>query len=157
MKEWPRQKNLLHEFGNPSTRQWKLRWITHITPPFLMYAGKIQIHEIEFNVYAAEELKAILNEIWEASGKSQKKIHEWGMDRFDGTFVVRTIRGGKAWSTHAFGLAVDFDARRNPLGSRKGNFTKVHPVVKIFESHGVTWGGRWKRRPDPMHFQFASL
>ncbi len=157
MKQWPRQKDLLHLYGNPSTIGWAHRHITQIAPPFCMYAGKMQIHNISINIDAAAELKAILNEIWGASGESQKKIHEWGMDRFDGSFVVRSIRGGKSWSTHAFGLAVDFDARRNPLGTRKGNFTKDHPVVRIFEAHGWTWGGRWKRRPDPMHFQAAKI
>lgn len=159
--EWPLQKNLLKEFGNPSRRQFRAQHIVTIKPPFLMFAGGIPIHEIEINSIAAEDLKAILNEIWIASGKSQKKIHEWGCDRFDGTFVVRAIRGGKAWSTHAFGMAIDLNARGNPLGvkpgKKKGSFTKDHPVVKIFRAHNWIWGGNWRRRPDGMHFQAAII
>lgn len=72
--------------------------------------------------------------------------------KFDGCFNIRKIRGSKKrWSLHSFGLAVDFNAATN----RMGTFGDMHPdIVTIFESHGWIWGGNFKRK-DSMHFQRA--
>jgi len=71
---------------------------------------------------------------------------------FDGCFNIRKVRGSKKrWSLHSFGLAVDFNASTNRLGT----FGDMHPeIVTIFESHGWKWGGNFKRK-DAMHFQRA--
>ena len=84
-----------------------------------------------------------------------KRIEEEGLmdffKTFDGCFNVRKIRGSDKWSLHSFGLALDFNAFENKVGT-KGN---MHPkIVEIFESHGWAWGGRFRRK-DPMHFQRA--
>ncbi len=71
---------------------------------------------------------------------------------FDGCFNIRKIRGSKTkYSLHAYGLAVDFNAATN----RMGTAGDMHPdVVDIFTACGWRWGGYFKRR-DPMHFQRA--
>lgn len=71
---------------------------------------------------------------------------------FDGCFNIRKIRGSeKRWSLHSFGLAVDFNASTN----RMGTLGDMHPeIVDIFRSYGWKWGGDFKRK-DPMHFQRA--
>jgi hypothetical protein len=34
----------------------------------------------------------------------------------------------------------------------------MHPaVIAAFAAQGFEWGGAWKRRKDPMHFEFADL
>lgn len=76
-----------------------------------------------------------------------------------GGYAWRPQRGSAKLSMHSLGAAVDFDARRNPLG-RSPEITAMGSgdglrVVRIFEDHGWTWGGRWER-PDAMHFQFGS-
>lgn len=152
---FPKQCDLLAKYGNPSHPGWKTNNIIRVTPPFSVFAGRLPVHSIEIHKDVADSLNKVLFEIWDASGHSQSKIHSWGMDRFDGSFVVRAIRGGKNWSNHAFGYACDFDARRNPLG-KKGNFTKDHPVVKAFQRNGWRWGGTYKKRLDPMHFEAVS-
>jgi hypothetical protein len=71
---------------------------------------------------------------------------------FGGGFVARQQRGSAdKWSTHAWGLAADFDVLNNPLG---GEPRMSLAIVQIFEAHGFEWGGRW-RRPDAMHLQFC--
>lgn len=75
-----------------------------------------------------------------------------------GGYAWRPQRGSSKLSMHSLGAAVDFDARRNPLG-RLPSLTTLGTepgfgVVRIFERHGWTWGGRWGR-PDAMHFQFG--
>lgn len=75
------------------------------------------------------------------------ELHDYG-----GCYALRKVRGGKGYSTHAWGIAVDVDVARNPLGKPP----KIHPrIVAIFRVHGFVWGGDFKR-PDGMHFQWAS-
>lgn len=71
---------------------------------------------------------------------------------YDGGYAWRTQRGStKKPSLHSFGAALDFDADTNRMGTRGDMDPRV---VEVFEGHGWTWGGRFKR-PDPMHVQFA--
>lgn len=76
-----------------------------------------------------------------------------------GGYAWRPQRGSSKLSMHALGAAVDFDALRNPLGvDPRATALGTEPglgVVRIFERHGWTWGGRWGR-PDAMHCQFGS-
>lgn len=73
-----------------------------------------------------------------------------------GGYTFRTQRGSTKLSMHAFGAAVDFDPVRNPF-KRPSELTALGTepgleVVRIFESRGWVWGGRWSR-PDGMHLQ----
>lgn len=71
---------------------------------------------------------------------------------FGGGFNVRFQRGSDSKiSTHAWGLAGDFDVKRNPLGARPQMDMEI---VRIFQAVGFTWGGEWMR-PDGQHFQWA--
>jgi hypothetical protein len=71
---------------------------------------------------------------------------------YDGCWSIRPIRGSKdKWSVHSFGLAIDFNAAKMPLGSPS---TWSSGFVRTMEEAGWTWGGRFKRL-DPMHFQYA--
>jgi hypothetical protein len=71
---------------------------------------------------------------------------------FDGCYVPRTQRGNRrALSAHAFGIAIDLDARSNMPGRRPA----IDPrVVEIMERWGFRWGGRFTP-PDGMHFEFV--
>jgi hypothetical protein len=71
---------------------------------------------------------------------------------FDGCLMVRDVRGqpGKL-STHAYALAIDFNALEMPLGSG-ARFSKA--FVACFMKHGFAYGGDFRRR-DGMHFSFA--
>jgi hypothetical protein len=95
---------------------------------------------------AADPFRLALRTIWDEDLWFQLRT-------FGGAFAVRTQRGAsEKWSTHAWGLAADFDVANNPLGAEP----RMSPaVIQIFESHGFTWGGRW-RRPDGMHFQYCT-
>lgn len=58
----------------------------------------------------------------------------------------------KPLSRHSYGCAVDFDPEQNKCGT-PGSIPLW--VVGIFESWGFTWGGRWKKPNDPMHFEWT--
>ena len=70
---------------------------------------------------------------------------------FDGCYNLRYTRGAKRLSMHSWGIAVDHNARTNPLGV-DGDMNSE--IVDIFESEGFCWGGNFKRK-DPMHFEFT--
>jgi hypothetical protein len=75
-----------------------------------------------------------------------------------------------AWSTHAYGLAIDVNPVENPYllrgrplppaGRRYLDRAHVRPgmaveggvLVRAFESVGWKWGGRWGGSPDYQHF-----
>lgn len=77
--------------------------------------------------------------------------------------AVKTYGGGYNWrmkrgqakpSTHSWGIAIDLNARTNPMGSA-GDMDPA--LVALFEGLGFVWGGRWSgKSKDPMHFQYCS-
>lgn len=72
---------------------------------------------------------------------------------WDGTFAFRAIRGDTHLSVHAFGAAIDLNAKTNPLGE-PGDMSPE--VVGVFRHFGFLWGGDFHGRKDPMHFQYAT-
>jgi hypothetical protein len=80
------------------------------------------------------------------------------------------VRGRKAWSQHAYGLAVDVNPFQNPYhrgdvvlpelatsyldrgNVRPGMIRPDGPVVRAFASVGWKWGGDYRSLKDFMHF-----
>jgi hypothetical protein len=80
---------------------------------------------------------------------------------YGGGYVWRLQRGSDKISMHALGAAIDIDPRRNRLGAKPedaylGSTKEGGIVVSAAERRGLHWGGRWKARPDVMHFQVGS-
>ena len=73
------------------------------------------------------------------------------VETFDGAYNPRTVTASQKVSTHAWGIAFDINAARNPLGRTP---TIDQKIVAIGKDHNLTWGGDWSR-PDGMHFQYA--
>lgn len=70
-----------------------------------------------------------------------------------GGFACRAIRGSSQASNHSWGLAIDLNWPRNPMGNPFRS--EIPPaVVHLWESAGWFWGGRYKLRPDTMHFEY---
>ncbi len=89
-----------------------------------------------------------------AFGKIVEKNLYTSLKTFDGCFNIRNMRGSGNWSTHAWGIAIDLDAPWNPFGQT--SFGMREEVVQCFEDEGFVWGGRWRPRPDAMHFQYCT-
>jgi len=71
---------------------------------------------------------------------------------FDGSYNPRLVRGStSSLSAHAYGTAIDLNARENPLG--QGPTDDQRRLAAVFEEHGWYWGDRFSRR-DPMHFEW---
>ena len=68
-----------------------------------------------------------------------------------GSYACRAMRSGSAWSTHAWGIAIDVSWLYEP--NNQCYSTTNYNFASIFQSHGWTWGLAWC---DPMHFQYAT-
>lgn len=73
-----------------------------------------------------------------------------------GGYAKRNIRGSNKPSEHSFGRAIDLNWNENQMGSSGGSLVDQIGADKLRElasKHGLKWGGDFKRRPDPMHFE----
>lgn len=80
----------------------------------------------------------------------RKLLDQW--KTYDGCFYVRDVRGKPGvLSTHAYGLSFDINAATNKLGT-DGDMSPE--FVNTWKELGFVWGGDFKSRKDPMHFQY---
>jgi len=69
--------------------------------------------------------------------------------------VARTIAGKTRASRHAFGAAIDVNARHNPYRADNRLVTDMPRWwVAAFERAGFCWGGAWFGAKDPMHLSW---
>jgi hypothetical protein len=108
-------------------------------------------------------LVAILIDLTEAGHRYDVRPDwTWG-------YANRPISGTSIPSNHSWGTAIDINAPKNPYASadwhrRNAKGTKPfglqlscdmpESMVRMWEGHGFGWGGRYTRKPDPMHFEF---
>lgn len=154
MTRWPadNQADLLRFYGTPGPDV--ERQLVPVVPPFQMYYDGQPIKSIRFHRKAAPALAAALNEIWDHYGHDQKKIDALGISKYAGAYNPRKVRGSATkWSNHAYGAAIDLNAEENGFG--KGHGSIPQPVIDAFKRQGARWGGDYKGRTDPMHFEFC--
>lgn len=84
------------------------------------------------------------------------QIIDLGLHLYGGCFNFRKMRGGSSLSTHAYGLAIDFDPARNRLnwGADRARLAQrdAVPFWRAWEAEGWTSLGR-ARNFDYMHVQ----
>jgi len=105
------------------------------------------------HVLVGPVIEACMAEI--ASRLSAAWMAHHGWDFWGGCYYYRPMRKYQALSTHAWGIAVDLNPERAPQGGKPGD--QHQTIVRVFESAGFRWGGRWGAPYicDPMHFQAA--
>jgi len=114
--------------------------------------GKISIHHA-----LADSLGEILQKVYETY--QLEGIKQLGLDRYGGSFNCRKKRGSRnAWSTHAWGIAIDWYPSRNKLRWDSSRASLAHPDLdewwEIWEQQGWLSLGRREDR-DWMHIQAA--
>jgi hypothetical protein len=155
---WPKQSEMDAFYGNPrgpvhpdqANVGWEKTNLTNIIPPFYIYYEGRRVKYIRIHKKCAASLKRVLKAILLAAKGDDKKLHEWMIDQFSGSYVFRLKRNGNTLSCHAYGAAVDFAAATFPMGQTKKRF--VPEVVQAFTDEGWT-----NLSTDPMHFQAAIL
>lgn len=104
----------------------------------------------------AAKFTAVFKDILAHYGLSE--IQRLGIDFFAGCVAVRQQRGGKKWSRHSWGIAIDLDPLRNTLKetSKTARFARPEykPMIDIFYKHGFVGLGPEKNY-DWMHFEIG--
>lgn len=78
----------------------------------------------------------------------QSELKTW-----DGCFNIRPMRTGSNFSLHSWGIAIDVNAKDNPLGK----IPKLSAeFVACWTDAGFDWGGDWQRC-DGMHMQLRRI
>ncbi len=153
-----------------------LRVITfsHFSFDGLIYDGQVVV-----SAKVADEILNIFRELYEMRFPLEKArlIDYYAAsdslsmaDNNTSAFNCRRVTGGKGWSEHTFGAAIDINPLQNPyvtasryepLASekflnrkkrQKGMILPGDPVVKVFAKYGWKWGGNWKNIKDYQHF-----
>ena len=158
MSKWPRdnQAELIRFFGNPGTSgPGSVRsQMIPVIPPFKMYYEGKLLKSLSFHRKGAPALLSVLNKVWDYYDNDQSKIDALGISKTAGTWNPRKVRGSKTkWSSHAFGTAIDINAEQNGFNVA-GNIPL--PMIAAFKSEGFRWGGNYKSRKDPMHFELIA-
>ena len=122
-------------FGDPSQPGWAQENLVTVT------ASNGQTWQV--NKLAAPAFQAFLHDL-EAAGYDPQS---------SGGYNYRPIRGSSRLSQHAFGNAIDINAQSNALGSSQTDMPAN--VSALAAKYGLEWGGNWKNRPDPMHFEWT--
>lgn len=119
----------------------------------MYYAGK-PIKTITVHKKCADAFMAAFNDIWEACGKDQKNVDKTGASDYAGVYNYRVIAGSGNLSNHSFACAIDLSPKSNGFYVTKTTLGNV--VIAAFKKQGARWGGDYKGRKDPMHFEFVS-
>jgi hypothetical protein len=140
----PKQRGAITILG-----EWARQAIVAVAPPFELRDGRGRpLSTIWCHRLVAPALGRVLADLMR-----RNLCHL--VNTFDGCFVPRHTQWNpeKALSRHAWGIAVDVNARLFPYGSKA---TQNRRLVEAFKRQGFAWGGEW-RTPDPMHFEIVDL
>jgi peptidoglycan hydrolase-like protein with peptidoglycan-binding domain len=84
-----------------------------------------------------------------------REVERIALDGWDGGYACRPVRGSTSPSFHSWGLAVDLNASRHPLG-QAGTFTRAQVVAirrLLAAFPELRWGGDYTKRKDEQHFE----
>lgn len=150
---WPTQANCPSFYGQPGHIE-----MSTITPPYPFFYDNRPMKTISVHKKIAAPVLRILTNVLDHYGAAQ--VHALKLDDFSGCYNPRKMRGGSAWSMHAFACALDFNAADNQLswGRDRARFGKPIYVrwFELWEAEGAVSLGRTANY-DWMHVQFARI
>lgn len=148
-------QQIISKYGHPN--ETGAGYLTVISLPYpmrLAWDTEIVVTRMSCHHLLADKFLTVFNDLLRHYGYS--KIVELGIDLYGGCFNYRKMRGGRKWSTHSWGIAIDLDPGRNKLKetSRTARFARPEykPMIAIFYKHGFENLGIEKNY-DWMHFQ----
>lgn len=146
---------IIHTFGSLDDPNFESHNIVLFTLPYpLKYEGQIVTKARAHRLAVDNFVQGFRNV--QAAGFADKFVE------FNGIYARRSIRGQASHpSAHSWGIAIDMeafdtkvgDAATHPLGSQR---RLPEPIVAAMQAAGFFYGGDFKSRKDPMHFQLAT-
>lgn len=155
--DWPieRESKLMAYYGPVGSNQ------TRVTLPYTHYIAwdlRTKVNSFSCNKKVASSVQRVLKKTLDHYG--QDGIHDLRLDIWGGSLNVRKKRGGSGWSTHAWGIAIDYDPDNNQLKWGRDRATFARPAYQawwsFWEAEGWVSLGR-SRNFDWMHVQAARL
>lgn len=159
--QWPHDDNaaLIAFYGQPLSRVFALNLIPIIPPWRMLYKddnGKVSpINHFVIHRKCHDSLAAVMSALWAYYNQDQGMIDATGLQWYGGCYSPRDVRGTiSKISCHAFAAAIDLDPEHEPMN--RTHLSRWPPVVlRSFAAEGWFWGGNFKTRQDPMHWQCA--
>lgn len=137
---------IIHIFGD-LTDTFEAKYIVSFDLPYTLFYGDSPVNHARCHKLLVENFQRAFEAI-KTAGLQNLVTH------YAGIYAKRSIRGHEGHpSTHSWGIAIDLEPGQYPLGSPKRFDERI---VKIFQLAGFFYGGDFKSRKDPMHFQFAT-
>lgn len=105
---------------------------------------RLVVHKIVAPIF-----KAFCDEIDRRGYDLEGVADDWG-------YANRPIRNSKPPkpSNHSWGLAIDLNATKNPMGRRLVTDMPAWVIDLAERVYGLSWGGRYRSNPDAMHFEW---
>jgi len=156
---WPRQgstdADLTAHYGAPGTR------LVSLAPPYphyLSWAPSQEARTIRCHTLVKDSLDRVLRKVLRIYGPDE--IIRLRLNQYGGCYNNRPMRGGTRLSTHAWGIALDYDPSNNALnwGRDRATFARAEyePWWQCWEEEGWVSLGR-ERNFDWMHVQAARV
>lgn len=157
--KFPSQSECNYFYGNPGVAI--QQQLISVPLPFVLRLDwdlSTTVDSVRLHEKCAESAEEAFKQVYKVYGEA--RIRVLGLDRYAGGYNHRRMRGGKSWSMHAYGCAMDFWALPNGLTTRcpAARFCgdEYTEFFDIWESYGWVSLGRAIGR-DWMHIQAASL
>lgn len=152
---WPKQSEVEAYFGAPGTNQ----GLFYPPYPLRLYEPKGEmVTRFSAHKRVHASLERVLGRVLAHYGYD--RIRDLRLDVFSGCFNVRPMRGSKALSMHSWGIAIDWDAQRNPLNMGRDRAPLARPEYDAWWDAWTDegWLSLGKARNfDWMHVQAAQL
>ena len=103
----------------------------------------------EWKVDCHKAIAYRLRQVWEEL-ITDDNLHL--IETYNGCLNIRMKRGKNEPSVHSWGLAIDVNAEKYPMGSPE---PQPEAITQAFKNQGLSWGGYWKSIKDPMHYEFS--
>lgn len=149
------EQQIRAKYGEPGTN------IVSMVLPYPMRIAwdlKSTVTTMQCHKLMVVKFTAVFNDLLAHYGLQE--LQRLGIDIFGGCYNFRKMRGGKSWSKHSWGIAIDLDPVRNGLKTtwKKAQFSKPEyaPMIEIFYKHGFFSLGKEKNY-DAMHFEVIGV